>query len=144
MAATVGGLLAALPGGAPSAAAAVSKATVARATVAKAPVRSAVAASDAAPAPAASTLVVNANDDMRPVTHVASGALYGLADDLTPSDDYVSPLHPNTFVQMAPGGRQLPNGEAAPAGDALVVAGKAARAGAGVIVRAPDWYPISL
>jgi hypothetical protein len=42
---------------------------------------------------------------------------------------------------MAPGGRQLPNGEPAPAGDALVVAGKAARAGAGVIVRAPDWYP---
>jgi hypothetical protein len=93
------------------------------------------------PAPAANTLVVNANDNMRPVTHVASGALYGLADDLTPSDDYVTPLHPNTFVQMAPGGRQLPNGEPAPAGDALVVAPKAARAGAGVIVRAPDWYP---
>jgi hypothetical protein len=133
MAATVGGVLIALPRSAPLAASAAAKATV----------RSAVAitAESPYPAPAASTLVVNANDGMRPVTHVASGALYGLADDLTPSDDFVTPLHPNTFVQMAPGGRQLPNGEAAPAGDALVVAPKAARAGAGVIVRAPDWYP---
>jgi len=92
-------------------------------------------------ATAANTLVVNANVNLRPVTHVASGGLYGLADDATPADRYVQPLHPNTFVQMAPGGRQLPNGEPVPAGDALVVAGKAARAGAKVIVRMPDWYP---
>jgi hypothetical protein len=42
---------------------------------------------------------------------------------------------------MAPGGHQLPNGEPAPAGDALVVASEAARAGAKVVVRMPDWYP---
>ncbi len=92
-------------------------------------------------ATAANTLVVNANVNLRTVTHVASGALYGLADDATPADRFVQPLHPNTFVQMAPGGSQLPNGEPAPAGDALKVAAKAARAGAKVIIRMPDWYP---
>ena len=35
---------------------------------------------------AATTLVVNANQTLRPVTHVASGSLYGLADDMTPAD----------------------------------------------------------
>ncbi|MFJ1972449.1 RICIN domain-containing protein [Streptomyces sp. NPDC087903] len=89
----------------------------------------------------ATTLVVNANQILRPVTHVATGSLYGLADDGTPADSMVTPLKPNTFVQMAPGGSQLPNGEPRPAGDALVVAPKAARAGAKVVVRMPDWYP---
>jgi hypothetical protein len=87
------------------------------------------------------TLVVNANQTLRPVTHVGTGSLYGLASDSTPSDSLVSALKPNTFVQMAPGGSQLPNGEPAPAGDALVVAPKAARAGAKVVARMPDWYP---
>ncbi|MGW2636013.1 RICIN domain-containing protein [Streptomyces sp. NPDC001348] len=87
------------------------------------------------------TLVVNADQTLRPVTHVATGSLYGLADGSTPADSLVSPLRPNTFVQMAPGGSQLPNGEPKPAGDALVVAAEAARAGAKVVVRMPDWYP---
>ncbi|MFK4099501.1 RICIN domain-containing protein [Streptomyces sp. NPDC019531] len=99
----------------------------------------------AAPAQAAptasTTLVVNADQTLRSVTHVATGSLYGLADDSTPADSLVTPLKPNTFVQMAPGGSQLPNGEPKPAGDALVVAAKAARAGAKVVVRMPDWYP---
>ncbi|MFF6988480.1 RICIN domain-containing protein [Streptomyces sp. NPDC010273] len=90
---------------------------------------------------AATTLVVNAASTLRPVTHVATGSLYGLADASTPADSLVAPLKPNTFVQMAPGGAQLPNGEPKPAGDALVVASKAARAGAKVVVRMPDWYP---
>jgi hypothetical protein len=89
----------------------------------------------------ATTLVVNAASALRPVTHVATGSLYGLADASTPADSLVTPLKPNTFVQMAPGGSQLPNGEPKPAGDALVVASKAARAGAKVVVRMPDWYP---
>ncbi|WP_406223935.1 RICIN domain-containing protein [Streptomyces canus] len=89
----------------------------------------------------ATTLVVNANQTLRPVTHVATGSLYGLADGTTPADSVVQALKPNTFVQMAPGGSQLPNGEPKPAGDALVVAPKAARAGAKVVVRMPDWYP---
>ncbi len=90
---------------------------------------------------AATTLTVSADQTLRPVTHVASGALYGLADASTPSDALVEATHPNTFVQMAPGGSQLPNGEPAPAGDSLVVAPEAAKAGAKVVVRMSDWYP---
>ncbi|OIJ66427.1 RICIN domain-containing protein [Streptomyces mangrovisoli] len=86
------------------------------------------------------TLVVHADQTLRSVTHAASGSLYGLANDSTPSDSLVSATAPNTFVQMAPGGSQLPNGESTPAGDAVVVAAKAARAGAKVVVRMPDWY----
>ncbi|HVU68520.1 MAG TPA: cellulose binding domain-containing protein, partial [Ktedonobacteraceae bacterium] len=87
------------------------------------------------------TLVVNANQVLRPVTHVASGGLYGLGSDTSPSDSMVIPLHPKVFVQMAPGGHQLPNGATTPGGDALVVAPKAARAGARVTIRMPDYYP---
>ncbi len=96
------------------------------------------------PAPEANavpTLVVNANRVLRPVTHVASGGLYGLGSDTVPDDSMVIPLHPKVFVQMAPGGHQLPNGETTPGGDALVVAPKAARAGAQVVIRMPDYYP---
>jgi hypothetical protein len=60
---------------------------------------------------ASTTLVVNAAQTLRSVTHVATGSLYGLADASTPADSLVQPLKPNTFVQMAPGGHQLPNGE---------------------------------
>ncbi|WP_069770287.1 RICIN domain-containing protein [Streptomyces sp. LUP30] len=101
---------------------------------------STAAPADAAPTPA-TTLVVDAGRTLRPVTHVATGSLYGLADNATPADSLVTALKPNTFVQMAPGGSQLPNGEPRPAGDTLVVAPKAARAGAKVVVRMPDWYP---
>jgi hypothetical protein len=45
------------------------------------------------------------------------------------------------FTQMAPNGHQLPNGTTAPTGDALKVAPVAARAGAEVTIRMPDWYP---
>jgi hypothetical protein len=98
-------------------------------------------APQASAAAASTTLIVNANSNLRPVTHVASGALYGLSENGTPAARYVDPLHPSSFVQMAPGGSQLPNGEPVPAGDALVVAPEAAQAGAKVIVRMPDWYP---
>ncbi len=94
-------------------------------------------AQTAAPA----TLVVHADQPFRAVTHVASGSLYGLDTATVPAGSLVTSLHPNTFVQMAPGGHQLPNGEPAPGGDALVVAPEAARAGAKVVVRMPDWYP---
>lgn len=87
------------------------------------------------------TLVVNANQVLRAVSHVASGGLYGLGSDSTPADSMVTPLHPKEFVQMAPGGHQLPNGATVPGGDALVVAPKAARAGALVTIRMPDFYP---
>jgi hypothetical protein len=96
----------------------------------------------AVPAQAATpTLVVAANQPFRTVTHVASGSLYGLDTATIPADSLVEPLHPNTFVQMAPGGKQLPNGESVPGGDSLIVAPEAAAAGAKVVVRMPDWYP---
>ncbi|MCG7209209.1 RICIN domain-containing protein [Streptomyces arenae] len=89
----------------------------------------------------ATTLVVSANQTLRSVTHVATGSLYGLDTASVPADSLVKPLKPNTFVQMAPGGSQLPNGEPSPGGDALAVAPEAAGAGAKVVVRMPDWYP---
>src|SRR5579884_1826281 len=46
------------------------------------------------------TLMVNANQVLRPVTHVASGGLYGLGSDTTPADSMVTPLHPRDFVQI--------------------------------------------
>lgn len=84
---------------------------------------------------AGATLVVNANRVLRPVNHIASGGLYGLGNDTMPADSTVIPLHPKVFTQMAPGGQQRPGG------DALVVAAKAARAGAKVTIRMPDFYP---
>jgi hypothetical protein len=100
-----------------------------------------VTAATSAASSAAATLVVQANQPFRTVTHAASGALYGLDTAAIPADSLVEPLRPNTFVQMAPGGKQLPNGEPAPGGDSLVIAPEAAKAGAKVVVRMPDWYP---
>ena len=94
-----------------------------------------------AAAVATATLVVDANEPFRAATHVADGSLYGLDTATDPSQSLVDALHPSSFVQMAPGGSQLPNGESAPGGDSLKVAPTAAAAGAKVIVRMPDWYP---
>lgn len=80
------------------------------------------------------TLVVNAGQVLRPVTHVASGSLYGLATASVPADSLVEPLRPNTFVQMATGGKQQGSG------DVLAVAPEAARAGAKVVDRMSDYY----
>ena len=91
--------------------------------------------SSAVPAHAAvSTLVVNANQPFRPVTHVATGSLYGLATATTPADSLVEPLHPNTFVQMPAGGHQQGSG------DILKVAPEAERAGAKLVDRLSDYY----
>ena len=88
----------------------------------------------AAPAHAATTLVVNAGSVLRPVTHVATGSLYGLANASAPADNLVQQIKPNTFVQMPAGGHQQGSG------DILVVAPKAARAGAKVVDRLSDYY----
>ena len=85
-------------------------------------------------ASAASTLVVQANQPYRTVTHVATGSLYGLATASVPADSLVEPLHPNTFVQMAAGGKQQAEG------DVLVVAPEAAKAGARLVDRMADFY----
>lgn len=83
---------------------------------------------------AATTLVVNANQVLRPVTHVATGSLYGLANASTPSDSLVQAIKPNTFVQKPQGGHQQGTG------DILTVAPKAAAAGAKVVNRLSDYY----
>ncbi|MYS24900.1 Ricin-type beta-trefoil lectin domain-like [Streptomyces sp. DvalAA-14] len=80
------------------------------------------------------TLVVNANQVLRPVTHVATGSLYGLANANTPADNLVQAIKPNTFVQKPQGGHQQGTG------DILTVAPKAARAGAKVVNRLSDYY----
>ncbi|SHN10270.1 RICIN domain-containing protein [Actinacidiphila paucisporea] len=87
----------------------------------------------AAPTPS-TTLVVNANQVLRPVTHVATGSLYGLANATTPADSLVQAIKPNTFVQKPQGGHQQGTG------DVLTVAPKAARAGAKVVNRLSDYY----
>jgi hypothetical protein len=94
-----------------------------------------IAAAAASPAAsAASTLVVQANQPYRTVTHVATGSLYGLATASVPADSLVEPLHPNTFVQMAAGGKQQAEG------DVVVVAPEAAKAGAHLVDRMSDYY----
>jgi hypothetical protein len=86
-------------------------------------------------------LLVDVADRYRPATHLASGSLYGLAEEGRPSDALIGPTRPYMFTQMAPGGGQLPNGETAPTGDALVVAPIAKRHGAKITIRMPDMYP---
>lgn len=89
----------------------------------------------AVPAQAATaTLIVNASQTLRPVTHVATGSLYGLADANTPSDALVQAIKPNTFVQMPHDGKQQGTG------DILAVAAKAQRANAKLVLRMSDYY----
>src|SRR5690349_818286 len=93
------------------------------------------AAVAAAPAEAATnTLVVNANQALRPVTHVATGSLYGLANATQPSVSLAQAIKPNTFVQMPAGGRQQPTG------DISVVAPTAVSVGAKLVNRLSDYY----
>jgi hypothetical protein len=94
-----------------------------------------VASSAAASAATVPTLVVSANQTLRPVTHVATGSLYGLANATTPSDNLVEAIKPNTFVQMPIGGHQQGSG------DIGQVWQEAARAGAKVVDRLSDYYP---
>ncbi|MFI5891850.1 hypothetical protein ACIA5D_17240 [Actinoplanes sp. NPDC051513] len=89
---------------------------------------------------AGTTLTVNAGTAYRPVTHVASGGLYALAENGRPADSTLLPLRMNTLTQPAPGVGQKPNGQPA-GGDSLLVAPQADRVGAAEIVRMPDIYP---
>lgn len=89
---------------------------------------------------AGNTLTVNVGTAVRPVTHVASGGLYGLDTASTPPLDQLYPLRPNTFTQPPPGTQQLGNGATHPCCDALQVAGKATSAGAQQYVRLPDIF----
>jgi carbohydrate binding protein with CBM35 domain len=95
----------------------------------------------AAVAPAAGkVLAVAVGSPYRPVTHVASGGLYALAENNRPADSTLLPLRMNTITQPPPGVRQKPNGQP-PGGDSLLVAPQADRVGAAQFVRMPDIYP---
>ena len=88
----------------------------------------------ASAATAATTLTVNANQVLRPVTHVATGSLYGLANATQPSVALAQAIKPNTFVQMPQGGKQQPTG------DISVVAPTAVAVGAKLVNRLSDYY----
>ena len=84
---------------------------------------------------AATVLTVDVSAVVRPVTHVASGSLYGVLEK-QPADitTLVAPLHPNVFNNPATDVQQ-------PIGDAIVVAGRLAPIGARVTIRLADWFP---
>src|SRR3954447_4222652 len=81
------------------------------------------------------TLTVNAGQVLRPVTYVATGSLYGLANATQPTVALAQAIRPNTFVQMPAGGRQQPTG------DIAVVAPTAVSVGAKLVNRLSDYYP---
>ena len=83
---------------------------------------------------AASTLTVQADQPFRPVSHVATGSLYGLANATTPSDSLVQAIKPSEFVMKPIGGKQQPTG------DIGVTWQKADAAGAKVVDRLSDYY----
>jgi len=83
----------------------------------------------------ATTLTVDLSSTLRPVTHVASGSLYGVLEK-QPADvtNLIAPLHPNVFNNPASDVQQ-------PIGDAIVVAGRLAAVGGRVTIRLADWFP---
>src|SRR5690349_16174340 len=107
---------------------------VVAAAIAGALLYAASAATPAAAAAASNTLTVNANQVLRPATHVATGSLYGLANATQPSVALAQAIKPNTFVQMPAGGRQQPTG------DISVVAPTAVSVGAKLVNRLSDYY----
>jgi hypothetical protein len=86
-------------------------------------------------AAATTTLTVDLSAALHPVTHAASGSLYGITEKV-PADvsALVAPLSPNVFNNPAADVQQ-------PVGDAIVVAGRVAALGARVTIRLADWFP---
>jgi hypothetical protein len=87
-----------------------------------------------APVAAATKLTVDLATTTGPVTHAASGSLYGVTEKL-PADvmALIAPLHPKMFNNPAADEQQ-------PIGDAIVVAGRLAPVGALVTIRLADWF----
>jgi hypothetical protein len=84
-------------------------------------------------AAATTTLTVDLGTSLGPVTHAASGSLYGVTETL-PADvtNLIGPLHPYVFNNPAADQQQ-------PVGDAIVVAGRLAPVGGKVSIRLADW-----
>lgn len=83
---------------------------------------------------AAETLTVDLSSPVRPVTHVASGSLYGMIETLPADlDGLVAPLAPNMFTNPAANIQQ-------PWGDAIEVAERLAPLGGTVTIRLADLW----
>ncbi|MCF0223468.1 MAG: carbohydrate-binding protein [Fibrobacter sp.] len=86
----------------------------------------------------AETLKVDLTDSIRPVTHVATGSLYGMTETLPSNiDQMVAPLKPNTFLNPAIAG----NGHQQPIGDAFKVAERLKNTTGKVHIRLADILP---
>ncbi|SHF80675.1 cellulose-binding domain-containing protein [Vibrio gazogenes] len=84
------------------------------------------------------TLTVDMSDPIGPVTHAASGALYGITDSLpTDINGDVAPLHPRMYTQPARSGA----GYQQPIGAAIPVSKRLANTTAEVTVRLADLLP---
>lgn len=83
-------------------------------------------------------LKVDLGDSIRPVTHVASGSLYGLTESL-PADiaAHVAPLKPNAFLNPAVSG----SGRQQPIGDAFKAAERIKNTTGKVHIRLADILP---
>ncbi len=80
-------------------------------------------------------LTVDLSTTIRPVTHVASGSLYGVTESLPADvDGLIAPLQPKMFTNPAENIQQ-------PHGDAFLVAARVASTGALVTIRLADWLP---
>lgn len=86
-------------------------------------------------AAAETVLTVDLEKPIRPVTHSASGSLYGVTEAL-PADvnALIAPLKPNVLVNPAANVQQ-------PVGDAIAVAGRVAPVGGRVTIRLADLFP---
>ncbi|MCO7124652.1 hypothetical protein NIE88_02510 [Sporolactobacillus shoreicorticis] len=88
------------------------------------------------------SVTVNTKQNIRPNVsnsaddHVASGGLYGISDENTPTASLLSPLKPTTFTQAPPDGMQVGKG----AGQFNNVAPLVHQIGAKQIVRLADIY----
>ncbi len=86
----------------------------------------------------AETLKVNLSDSIRPVTHCASGSLYGMTETLPANiDEMVKPLKPNMFC-LPPEGKEY---NQHPFGDGFIVANRLKGTTAKVQITFPDLLP---
>ena len=87
---------------------------------------------------AAVNLNVSLGDSIKPVTHVATGSLYGLTEDLPSNiEKDVAPLRPNVFLAPARSG----NGRQQRIGGAFLVAPRVESIGAKIQIRLADVLP---
>ena len=92
----------------------------------------------AALADAAVNLGVSLGDSIKPVTHVATGSLYGLTETLPSNiEKDVAPLKPNVFLSPARSGSGRQQG----IGGAFLVAPRVESIGAKIQIRLADVLP---